>query len=185
MEKINFVNDTTPALNATNLNKLQQNVEDDIGDLTELETSAKNNLVEAINEAASTGGNINVYNEYTISETDTYSCNYVNGLETYSTSETRVGTWIDNKPIYRIVKNFESLSSRTNNSAPINVTSLNVDTFTDIKGVVTDKRAMLLGDSQAITWNADKTSIVIYFNNSGADTYRGYVIIEYTKTTDV
>lgn len=80
MEKIDFVNYTTPALNATNLNKLQQNVEDDIGDLTQLETSAKNNLVEAINEAANTGGNINVYNEYTASATDTYSCNYVNGL---------------------------------------------------------------------------------------------------------
>jgi len=32
MEKINFVNDTTPALNATNLNMLQDNVEDAIDD---------------------------------------------------------------------------------------------------------------------------------------------------------
>ena len=123
-------------------------------------------------------------NSYSTSSSDTYNCNYVNGLETYSTDEVRMGTWIDGKPIYRIVKNYESLSSRTNNSASINVTSLNIDNFMDIKGVVTDKRAMLLGDSQAITWNADKTNIIIYFNNSGADTYRGYVIIEYTKTND-
>ena len=51
MEKIDFVNNTTPALNATNLNKLQQNVEDVTGDLEDLETSARTNLVDAINEA--------------------------------------------------------------------------------------------------------------------------------------
>ena len=51
MEKINFTNGTTPALNATNLNKLQDNVED----LIKTETTA--------------------------SDTDTYSCNYVNKFD--------------------------------------------------------------------------------------------------------
>lgn len=48
MEKINFVNNSTPALNATNLNKLQDNIED------------------------------SMKSEQTTSDTDTYSCNYIN-----------------------------------------------------------------------------------------------------------
>ena len=35
------------------------------------------------------------------STTDTYSCSYINGLFEYSTSEKRVGTWIDGKPLYQ------------------------------------------------------------------------------------
>lgn len=59
MEKITFVNNSAPALNATNLNQLQTNVENDIGLLSNLTTTAKTNLVAAINEAASTGGSGN------------------------------------------------------------------------------------------------------------------------------
>lgn len=48
MEKINFVNGSLPALNATNLNKLQDNIEDSMKSIQ------------------------------TNSDIDTYSCNYVN-----------------------------------------------------------------------------------------------------------
>lgn len=54
MEKINFTNGTTPALNATNLNKLQDNVE--------------NAIAEQINT------------QNTTSDSETYSCNYINGI---------------------------------------------------------------------------------------------------------
>lgn len=50
MEKINFVNNQLPAINATNLNKLQDNVE------------------------------YAFKSEYTESGEDTYSCNYINGI---------------------------------------------------------------------------------------------------------
>ena len=50
------------------------------------------------------GGNIAPKTTKTTSTTDTYSCDYVNNLNTYSTSEEIVvGTWIDGKPIYRKV----------------------------------------------------------------------------------
>ena len=55
MEKINFENKpniTTP-INATNLNSLQDNVENDIGLLNSLNTTDKSNLVGAINEVNS------------------------------------------------------------------------------------------------------------------------------------
>lgn len=44
-----------------------------------------------------------VVDGYSTSTTDSYSCNYVNSINTYSTDEIRIGTWIDGKPIYRKV----------------------------------------------------------------------------------
>lgn len=42
-----------------------------------------------------------ISDSYSTSTTDGYSANYVNDLHTYSTTEHRVGTWINGKPIYR------------------------------------------------------------------------------------
>lgn len=102
-------------------------------------------------------------------------------MTSYSTSETRVGTWIDGKPIYRIVKSFATATSKTNNSATISISTLNVDNMINIYGS-TSGNFMLLGDSQAITWNAN--NITIYFNNSSAYSVSGYITIEYTKNTN-
>ena len=44
-----------------------------------------------------------VVNGYSTSSRDSYSCNYVNNINTYSNDEIRIGTWIDGKPIYRKV----------------------------------------------------------------------------------
>lgn len=51
--KTTWVNDTEPAINATNLNKIEQGIYDNntnIGDLTSLTTTADTDLVSAINE---------------------------------------------------------------------------------------------------------------------------------------
>lgn len=72
MEKINFVNGQEPAINGTNLNKIQTNVEDainevnrsletSIGTLEELNTTEKTNLVKAINEV--NGKEVELLNE--------------------------------------------------------------------------------------------------------------------------
>lgn len=55
MEKINFQDypSTDTPINSTNLNGLQDNVEADIGDLTNLATTSRSNLVSAINNLAS------------------------------------------------------------------------------------------------------------------------------------
>ena len=45
-----------------------------------------------------------ISNTYNTTTNNTYSCDYINTkANTYSTTEQRVGTWIDNKPIYRRV----------------------------------------------------------------------------------
>ena len=43
-----------------------------------------------------------VVNGYSTSSRDSYSCNYVNNINTYSTDEIRIGTWMG-KPLYRKV----------------------------------------------------------------------------------
>lgn len=93
MEKIDFINNQQPALNATNLNKIQDNTEDAIQEVQDVADDLDTNKLDKTS----------VKDAYSTSTTYTYSCNYVNGLETYSTDETRVGTWIDGKPIYRKV----------------------------------------------------------------------------------
>ena len=52
MKKINFENypSTNSPINGTNLNLLQDNIEDDIGLLNDLNTTDKSNLVNAVNE---------------------------------------------------------------------------------------------------------------------------------------
>lgn len=81
MEKINFVNNSAPALNATNLNKLQDNIED------------------------------SMKSEQTTSDTDTYSCNYINSIiETGTNSD---GSWIkykDGTMICYITKEYNNIN---------------------------------------------------------------------------
>ena len=74
-----------------------------------------------------------VVNEQKNSETDTYSCDYVNNLNVYSTSETKIGKWKDGKIIYRKVfeKTFSNIKQADYPLAiPID---LDFDKITDIK----------------------------------------------------
>ena len=63
MEKINFINQSTPALNATNLNKLQDNVEDSIdeakNDMQDIINETKEDIEQAISSIIESGSNSN------------------------------------------------------------------------------------------------------------------------------
>ena len=59
--KTQWNNDTAPAINETNLNKIEQGIYDNdshIGDLSDLETTANTDLVSAINENVSSIGDL-------------------------------------------------------------------------------------------------------------------------------
>lgn len=88
MEKINFVNNSTPALNETNLNKLQDNVEDSIQEVVDkIKTTTTN------------------------SDTDTYSCNYINGIiESGSNSNGNYTKYADGTLICYGIKDLQSSS---------------------------------------------------------------------------
>lgn len=46
-------------------------------------------------------GGASLSNVYGTSQSNGYTQEYINGLGTYSTTEQRIGTWIDGKPLYR------------------------------------------------------------------------------------
>lgn len=159
MNKITFVNNTSPLLSAENLNQIQDNVE-----------SAINSVSSSIQPAV-------------------YEAN------TYSTTETRIGTWINDKPIYRKVINFGNLPN--NNVKRVNHNISNMDRVTRLTGIT----QVDLGGTYGLTWNplpliysgseyiynttlsCNKTEIVCRTAQDRSG-FSAYIIIEYTKTTD-
>lgn len=188
MQKIDFINNQQPALNATNLNKLQQNVEDVTGDLSELETSAKNNLVEAINEAASTGSGGDTLPIYSIVDYDgdTVPSGYEE-VNSYSTTEVKTGdTWIDGKPIYRKVITIPSFKNAIIN---VNTGITNAETIfiksgtwerPDVPNKIYSLDNTFMGQYE---FNRQDGILNISTNNQYV-TFSGYIVLEYTKTTD-
>lgn len=153
-------------ISADNLNHMDEGIEANdilnnnntthIGTLSSLNTTNKTNLVNAINE--------------------------INNKFNYSTTETKIGTWIDGKPVYRIVIEYTT-TSQANLGYNIDVSSLNIETMIKAEGV--GNNTALLSDTQAILMNSSKTKVTIYFNNSSATSYNGHIILKYTKTTDI
>ena len=141
MNKINFVNNNQPAINATNLNQMQTNIEN------------------AIDES--------------------FEC---------STSEKKIGKWIDNKPIYRKIINIGNLPNANYSNVAHNINNLNK--VIKIYGNATNGTLHLplpfvstVSISSNVGININGNYITI---NSGTDrsSLSGYLIIEYTKTTD-
>ncbi len=130
----------------------------DIGDLTELDTTDKTNLVGAINEIEA--GNV------------------------YSTSEINTGKiWIDGKPIYRKVINLGSWTSNSSGNNDKTIAQINYDTVIELNLYVKYGDAwynkwdtfnnILINDTTTLRFNIS-TSITF------ADSF---VIIEYTKSS--
>lgn len=130
-----------------------------------------------------------VVDGYSTSTTDSYSCNYVNNINTYSTDETRIGTWIDGKPIYRKVINTGALP--TLGGKVINHNISNIDYVCKIEGMAyRDSDNIFLPlphatyDNTAISCYCDKTAITIIVYTDRSAFQESYATIEYTKTTD-
>ena len=154
--------------NASDLNEIKEvvNENDDIvGDLVQLNTTNKDNLVGAINEVLS--------NDTT--------------KGTYSTDEIIVGKWINNKPIYRKVINTGQINlSTTVVEKDSNIS--NVDIIKDINLML-----MFQSGTQVIwykNWNISELSFdkstqkIVIIGTKSASFINSFVVIEYTKTTD-
>lgn len=109
-------------------------------------------------------------------------------LHTYSNSEQRVGTWINNKPIYEITlsQNF------TGTDVSINLTSYNIDMLVDVRarGVQPSSNNIIMmnfysADYDKSLWYyrpSDHTLQVRFGRDYGKGQY--YITLQYTKTTD-
>lgn len=146
-----------------------------------------------------------VLNTKSESETNVYSCKYINDNidvdNNYSTEEQKIGTWIDGKPIYR--KTLQ-ISNSGGTTTSVDLSSLNISNiFFDFSKSFyyweSGNRILPL-----ISTNIDATSIAsttvsqnqtgIYYHPTNKRLYlefgynrkitSGVVTIEYTKTTD-
>lgn len=144
MEKIEFKDlpDTTTPLSASNLNTMQDNIE------------------EAINVS-----------------------------DIYSTDEIVIGKWINGKPIYRKVIATGNLTNNSAKNIPHGID--NVEQITQVTGFVNYNTTVLplpynnsFGNiSYGIAIHAT-TSLITIYSYSDFSTSTGYIILEYTKTTD-
>lgn len=111
-------------------------------------------------------------------------------LEVYSTEETRIGTWIDGKPIYRKVIT-GTVAASAQNSFSIPSAGFNAEFYVNIHGIVRYSENEYIFVSSYNNASLNTTSIsfganVIYIDtgNIKVASKPYYVIVEYTKTTD-
>lgn len=115
--------------------------------------------------------------------------NYTDELQTYSTNETRIGTWIDGKPLYRKVISAGTITASNTTIANIQ----NIDTLVSIKGSAYSSQ---FGQKYGIP-NVHNSIAEYYINllvsgngvviryGSGFSQFDNVMaILEYTKTTD-
>ena len=114
--------------------------------------------------------------------------NEINDKFNYSTSEQRIGTWIDGKPIYRKVIAFGSMPNNSLKSIAHGISNLWETIRLYGMAFRTDtKRALTIPDpepSAEITCNVTDTVIYITTHNDRSAFNDSFICIEYTKTTD-
>ena len=111
--------------------------------------------------------------------------------DTYSTDEIKIGTWINNKPIYRKVIDCGALPNANVKNVEHDIS--NLDTVTLIRGVAynpTSETRLPLpySDIGSASWSVqmfcNQTQIVLITGDNKSVYQQSCVIIEYTKTTD-
>ena len=132
-----------------------------------------------------------VVDGYSTSTTDSYSANYVNSLNTYSTTEQRIGTWKDGKPLYRITLEYSVSTGSSSHS----VSSLNIDNIAKQNHQIkrysssvgaTDIENPFYGSSTDYfrSFVRKNTNTIETRLQGNYTTYTQITTIEYTKTTD-
>jgi hypothetical protein len=145
-------------------------LDNEIGDLSELETENKDNTVDAINELK---GNIDTLDERGI----------------YSTTEKVIGTWADGKPLYRIVLNATTPSTGDTSTTIVSTLPNNIDNITKLDGMILDQSARFtinsyFSNTYYISTFYDPSVGINCKVGSNLTSRTCKIIIEYTKTTD-
>ena len=135
-----------------------------------------------------------ILNSKSTSKQDTYSCDYINKLNTYSEEEQVIGNWIDGKPLYRKVIEYRQTDTIGKENDITNITiPHNINNFKQIvsfSGVSSSGNVLpILNGTHATTQSAnisfvDDTGIIFRIINVELATRTWYFTLEYTKTTD-
>ena len=155
-----------------------------------IQPSIATNFIIKARQSAGVSASV-IQEDGTPNETDVYSSEAVEAKiedrHTYSTTEKRIGTWIDDKPIYRKVITI----NLTTTMGEQDVSSLNIDKVIHLEGISQDTDPI----TSNYYWTEDDKFRAFYFPvNTRIRVQIGssypvrpctvYVILEYTKTTD-
>lgn len=142
-----------------------------------------------------TPANGNIENQYGTSQTNAYSEEYSNNtfasknVENYSTTETKIGTWYNNKPLYRKVIALSNITSSTSNADFEDLSSLNIEEVAHLYGYYYaggNKFSVPFQDSEqnyCVMFVSSANKLRGRIVNSSGSIY-ARVVVEYTKTTD-
>lgn len=128
-----------------------------------------------------------ILNAYSDSQTDTYSCDYINKLNAYSTEEQVIGTWINGEPIYRLVVEY-TLGDAIDTYKDV-VTIPNIKKMINAYGWFTNVNVQFrfptAYDNEDVMIYLDQTNHRIreQHNYTYANNKPAYIVLEYTKTT--
>lgn len=109
--------------------------------------------------------------------------------KTYSTTEKKIGTWIDGKPLYRKVVIIDSVGNNVNMQVALNISNLD-------KAWIDESSSFLGNDAETLginwfyttsdyirTW-INKSNGIRIKSPSSLSAFTGYITVNYTKTTD-
>lgn len=105
----------------------------------------------------------------------------LNNMKSYSTNETKVGTWIDGKPIYRKVVSGQVSTANTWTTI---ATISDINTLIDVKGTVGGYLPIPVYISSSYNVAVQKYNNEIQVRTNGYTDSDVVLAIEYTKTTD-
>lgn len=135
-----------------------------------------------------------ILNQYSTSQTDTYSCNYTNKLVEFSTTEKVVGKWIDGKPLYQ--KTFSGNLTLGSGTTISDLTPLNYSfisfydvTFTKVQTSNSTRYWFPVfyessTDYARIYIRESDRLLIALVKGSAVNELKAYVTLRYTKTTD-
>ena len=135
---------------------------------------------------------IGVKSTFTTSDSDTYSCNYINNalIDVFVGGEVKTNrVWINNKPIYRkVIKSTSTISANANPNIPLGLDITTIDDFTKIETIAKQKGVNVWFTASTNNSASDRLSHYINGNNltirNSWDFDKLIIILEYTKTTD-
>lgn len=135
-----------------------------------------------------------VKNEETTSETDVYSCNYINNIDNkfnYSNNEQIVGKWINGKTLYRKVITFDYFPNNIQRVVPHYITNLEYICWFEYSWYDESDKRFFSGfrfDNSTVYCKIAISHTDLIVEGRGTDwsgrTSDGKCIIYYTKTTD-
>lgn len=131
---------------------------------------------------------------YSNTDDNPYSCNYVNKLTDYSETETLIGKWIDNKPLYRkVIKIFDT---NIQNGTTIGHGISNVDLIFVEKAFLYQSSGTCypmpvglygsgtISNQDRLSLYVDRNNIVFKADSNYGGSWVKIIILNYTKTTD-